>query len=268
MLIQGAGVDQDCAAIIAEDLWLRLLARDAATAPPLYAPLLTPATAIDGCFVIARMAQSLDGRIATANGSAFWIGGEHDVLHTHRLRALCDAVVVGAGTVRADDPLLTTRHCSGPSPVRVVIDTERRLPENHRLFDAGPATLLLCAEDVAGGNRHGDAELLAVRRAADRGLDVRAIVAAAGIARPAAHPGRRRRHHRVPLPHRRRARPPARDHRAAAAGRRRARLHLARCPQRRNSAAGSTGPCIASAGTCCSISSCSATPPHDFGASL
>ncbi|WP_131829698.1 RibD family protein, partial [Teichococcus deserti] len=93
----------------------------------LFAPVLAPPAARDGCLVLGRLAQTLDGRIATASGSSQWIGGEGDLLHTHRLRALCDAVVVGAGTVKHDNPRLTTRNCPGPSPTRVVLDTDRRL---------------------------------------------------------------------------------------------------------------------------------------------
>ena len=87
--------------------WSALLAlRDGAgTALPdgplaaLFGPVLAPPAAPDGCRVIGRLAQTLDGRIATAAGSSQWIGGPGDILHTHRLRALCHAVVVGAGTV-------------------------------------------------------------------------------------------------------------------------------------------------------------------------
>ena len=102
-------------------------------------------TAADGCYVLGRMAQSLDGRIATASGASHWISGPEDIVHTHRLRALFDAVVVGAGTVRADDPQLTTREGEGPSPVRVVLDTNRRLDARYRVFRDGPETLLFCA---------------------------------------------------------------------------------------------------------------------------
>ena len=98
---------------------------------PIYAPLL------GGPLVLGRIAQSLDGKIATLSGESFWISGKADILHTHRLRALFDAVVVGAGTIRADDPLLTTRLCAGASPVRVVLDTERRLTDAYRLFQGG-----------------------------------------------------------------------------------------------------------------------------------
>jgi len=147
-----------------------------ATRGPLYAPLLAPPEAADGCFVLGRLAQSLDGRIATANGRSFWIGGEQDRLHTHRLRALCDAVLVGAGTIAADDPQLTTRLCPGPSPVRVVIDTDRRLGPGFRVFSDGGPTLLLVG--AAGPARLGQAEALELTRARHGGLDPASVLAA------------------------------------------------------------------------------------------
>src|SRR5580704_1806272 len=115
---------------------------------PLFAPLRAPVPA--GCsFVLGRVAQSLDGYIATRDGESVWISGPDDLRHTHRLRALCDAVVVGARTIRADNPLLTTRLVEGPSPVRVVLDPECRLDETYRVFGDGPRTLLLCAPEMA-----------------------------------------------------------------------------------------------------------------------
>jgi diaminohydroxyphosphoribosylaminopyrimidine deaminase/5-amino-6-(5-phosphoribosylamino)uracil reductase len=152
--------------------WGALLARrDASGRPlsgplaPLFAPLLAPPNAADGCLVVGRLAQTLDGRIATLSGSSQWIGGRGDILHTHRLRALCHAVVVGAGTVRHDDPLLTTRECAGPSPVRVVLDAERRLGPERRVFEGGgPPTLLACAEDTSGPDRLGAAEVVRLPR--------------------------------------------------------------------------------------------------------
>lgn len=151
-----------------------LAARDGATPAgalaALFAPVLAPPAAPDGCRVVGRLAQTLDGRIATASGSSQWIGGPGDILHTHRLRALCHAVVVGAGTVRHDDPRLTTREVDGPDPVRVVIDTDRRLSPEFRVFREGPPTLLACAEDVPGGNAHGLAEVLHLPRDAAGGI--------------------------------------------------------------------------------------------------
>src|SRR5215471_16472248 len=65
---------------------------------------------------IAHLAQSLDGRIASVSGKSQFISGKENLVHAHRLRALCDAVLVGRRTVEEDDPQLTTRLCPGPSP--------------------------------------------------------------------------------------------------------------------------------------------------------
>jgi diaminohydroxyphosphoribosylaminopyrimidine deaminase/5-amino-6-(5-phosphoribosylamino)uracil reductase len=115
-------------------------------------------------FVVAHLGQSLDGRIAAANGASHWVTGDQDIVHNHRMRALFDAVVVGAGTVAHDDPQLTVRAVEGPHPVRVVLDTRRRLGVEYRVFNDGEApTLLLCAADLAEtGERQGQAEVLGV----------------------------------------------------------------------------------------------------------
>ena len=117
---------------------------DAALLLNRYMPLLAPQ------LVIGQLGQSLDGRIATANGHSHYVTGPESLLHLHRLRALVDAVVVGAGTVLADDPQLTVRHCPGPNPLRVVLDPLRKLPPHRRLFCDGQApTLVLAAVPVA-----------------------------------------------------------------------------------------------------------------------
>ena len=164
---------------LAPDTWRRLLRRQSGDAAisSLYSPLCAPSTAADGCFVLGRIAQSLDGRIATASGASQWITGHEDIVHTHRLRALFDAVVIGAGTVRADDPQLTTREVEGPSPVRVVLDTDRRLDARYRVFREGPETLLLCALDAPGEDRVGRAPVLRMPRAG-KGLAIAAVLAA------------------------------------------------------------------------------------------
>src|SRR5690349_1664728 len=161
------------------ETWRRLLQRTPADAAlsSLYGPLLAPTTAPDGCFVLGRIAQSLDGRIATASGASHWISGQEDIVHTHRLRALFDAVVIGAGTVRADDPQLTTREVEGPSPVRIVLDTDRRLDARYRVFQEEPDTLVLSAMDAPGGDYVGKAPVLRLPRAG-KGLAITAVLRA------------------------------------------------------------------------------------------
>jgi diaminohydroxyphosphoribosylaminopyrimidine deaminase / 5-amino-6-(5-phosphoribosylamino)uracil reductase len=74
-------------------------------------------------YVICKLAMSADGAIAAADGTSQWITGEAARRDAHRLRAESDAILVGAGTVRADDPALTVRHVDGDDPLRVVLGT-------------------------------------------------------------------------------------------------------------------------------------------------
>ena len=158
--------------------WRSLLAEAAGAQARPEALTLTPASALQalygplcaarraGPFVVGHLAQSLDGRIATVCGKSRWLSSAEDLLHTHRMRALSQAVVVGATTVLLDDPQLTVRHCTGPNPVRVVLDPDRRLDGSQRLFrDESAPTLLLCGADRAGeGERLGHAEVIPIVR--------------------------------------------------------------------------------------------------------
>lgn len=100
---------------------------------------------------IGHLGQSLDGFIATPSGDSQFVTGERNIVHLHALRALCDAVVVGAGTVAADDPQLTTRLVSGPHPLRVVFDPDRRLTGTFRVFvDPTAPTLYVCDRSRVG----------------------------------------------------------------------------------------------------------------------
>ncbi len=93
--------------------------------------------------VVAHLGQSLDGRVATPPGSPRTITSTEDLRHTHRLRALFDAVVVGATTVLVDDPRLTTRLVPGMTQARVVIDPRARLPRARRVFTDGKVRSLV-----------------------------------------------------------------------------------------------------------------------------
>lgn len=88
-------------------------------------------------YLLSQVGQSLDGRVATPAGDARDVSGEDGIRHLHRCRALSDAVVVGIGTVIADDPSLTVRAVEGPHPQRVVIDPNGRLPETAKMLSDG-----------------------------------------------------------------------------------------------------------------------------------
>jgi riboflavin-specific deaminase-like protein len=87
---------------------------------------------VDDLVVVGQCGQSIDARIATPSGHSHYINGEAGLDHLHRLRALVDAVVIGVGTAIADDPQLTVRRVEGPSPARVIIDPQGRLPAGAR----------------------------------------------------------------------------------------------------------------------------------------
>ena len=127
--------------------------------------------------VLAHLGQSQDGHAATFSGSDKFITGSEDIRHTHRLRALFDAVLVGTSTVAIDDPLLTTRLVSGPSPVRVVLDPHARLAPEHQVFrDRGARTLVVTEpRRMLGLPRH--VERLQVACGPD-GMDLRLLLAA------------------------------------------------------------------------------------------
>ncbi len=156
-------VEAQWQAVLASRRGARLGSIGAGELEALYGPLCTVAPGQS--FAVAHLAQSLDGRIAAANGASRWISGEEDLCHTHRMRALADAVVVGADTVLHDDPLLTVRRCSGSHPVRVIIDPERKLESHHKVFtDRSARTIVIAAADRKNGRGAPDAEIIELPR--------------------------------------------------------------------------------------------------------
>lgn len=105
----------------------------------------------DRPFVVAQLGQSLDGRIATLSGESQWINRECALNHLHSLRAAVDAVIVGVGTVIADDPRLNVRRVAGRHPARVVIDPSGRAPLQAKcLAEDGARRIVVRSEGGAG----------------------------------------------------------------------------------------------------------------------
>ncbi|MDX3077161.1 bifunctional diaminohydroxyphosphoribosylaminopyrimidine deaminase/5-amino-6-(5-phosphoribosylamino)uracil reductase RibD [Streptomyces sp. NPDC088354] len=101
-------------------------------------------------FVVWKYASTLDGRIAAADGTSRWITSAASRADVHRLRAEADAVVVGSGTLRADDPHLAVRGVAGSftQPLRVVVDTNAKIRPGARVLDDAAPTLIAVAEDA------------------------------------------------------------------------------------------------------------------------
>ena len=100
----------------------------------------------DRPYVLVKYAQTVDGRIAAASGDSKWISGSEERRVSHALRAAADAVMVGIGTVIADNPRLTVRMVPGASPIRVVADTSLRTPVTAAVVSAEAATMVFGAE--------------------------------------------------------------------------------------------------------------------------
>lgn len=103
-------------------------------------------------WVTLKLATTLDGRIATANGESRWITGPESRERVHRMRRTTDAILVGSGTALADDPELTARRGERVvrRPVRVVVDGRRRVPASARLFRAEGEAWIVCARSRQG----------------------------------------------------------------------------------------------------------------------
>src|SRR5437867_1010529 len=132
-------------------------------------------------FVTVHYAQTIDGRIASRTGDSRWVSGEGSLRLAHELRAAHDAVLVGIGTVLADDPKLTVRLVSGDSPVRVVVDSQLRIPLDANVLGPDARTIVattpLASEDRAAAIRARGADVLRVKADADGHVDLGDLLA-------------------------------------------------------------------------------------------
>jgi len=138
-------------------------------------------------FVTLKAAVTLDGKIATRTGDSKWITGQEARTETHRMRDDSDAILVGVGTVLADDPRLTVRHIEGRDPIRVVLDASLRTPPTAAILDPGrtssAGTLIFHTRDADASRREAltapRVELIPVSRHA-RGVDLNEVLRVLG----------------------------------------------------------------------------------------
>jgi diaminohydroxyphosphoribosylaminopyrimidine deaminase/5-amino-6-(5-phosphoribosylamino)uracil reductase len=100
-------------------------------------------------FVILKVAATLDGRIATRGGESKWISGEASRRFVHRLRDQVDGVVVGVNTILKDDPMLTARVRGGRDPLRIVLDSRLRIPEEAKVIKTNPSKTIIATTESA-----------------------------------------------------------------------------------------------------------------------
>lgn len=154
--LREAGIDVQTGVLEAECTWMnRYFMKFISTGKP---------------YVVAKIAQSLDGCIATGYGESKWITSAESRRHVHKLRAEIDAVVVGQTTVAKDDPELTVRDVPGRNPYRIVLDSKLSLPLRMRLFmlPDRERTMIFCKSEVATSQK---AQTLALTGIKVIGLD-------------------------------------------------------------------------------------------------
>ena len=126
----------------------------------------------DRPMVVLKAGLSLDGRIASAAGESRWITGDAAREAGHRLRDIHDAIMVGSGTLLADDPALNTRIEGGRDARPVLLDSGLQCPEQAKVLDAGREPIVYCAEDAPARSLR--AEVVRVPRT-ESGVDLDAV---------------------------------------------------------------------------------------------
>ena len=129
--------------------------------------------------VTLKLALTLDGKLAASDGSSQWITGELSRRYVHKRRARCDAILIGAGTVVADDPHLTVREVpSARQPARVVVDATGRVVATSHIFEDGEVIVMTTISSphvTKTGWKEAGAEVVVVGQA-QAGVDLRAVI--------------------------------------------------------------------------------------------
>jgi GTP cyclohydrolase II len=154
---------------------------DAGAQDPLIDWLETQASRTSRPLVTLTFAQSLDGSLGAPGGQRLALSGPESLRMTHQLRAWHDAILVGIGTVLADNPSLTVRLVAGSNPRPVVLDTRLRMPIEARLLQAAQRPIIFTAIDAspeaAVNLRAAGAEVIALQRTAQGSLDLEQVLA-------------------------------------------------------------------------------------------
>ena len=115
-------------------------------------------------WVTVKIAQSSNRKMGKDNTSSHWITNDISKEHSHKLRSEMDAILVGRNTAEVDDPSLTVRLVNGHNPIRVVADTNRRLPQSLSLFNDDQAdTIVLCSSNQFSNNHTSHCEYIGVK---------------------------------------------------------------------------------------------------------
>lgn len=116
------------------------------------------------CVAVSHFAQTLDGKIATSSGKSQWIGNEENLLHAHRMRAICDGILIGGGTLTCDNPSLSVRLVKGDNPVKILIGSKeydkRKIELGSELIEVSPKSTNSNVAACFNGNKLNCKDLL------------------------------------------------------------------------------------------------------------
>lgn len=87
------------------------------------------------CYAIAHFAQTLDGKIASSSGDSKWIGNDENLVHAHKMRAICNGILVGARTIEIDNPRLDVRLVTGKNPTKIIVGGDKLVIEDYTALD-------------------------------------------------------------------------------------------------------------------------------------